>query len=258
MSASTLERSPAAGADPSGRSSARRAFVTQVMGLPVSAHVRGRTDAPEVEEAVGQVWSMLRKVDSLFSTWREDSELMRLRRGELDGASAHPWHEEVALLCAEARWRTRGLFDASYPGAGGYDPTGLVKGWAVEKAAAHLANVPGISFCLNAGGDLVAGAGREASPTAWRVGIEDPARAGSIAASLDIATGGLATSGTAARGAHIADPRSGGVVERAGSVTVWGPSLVWADVWATALFVDPVAGRAALATADPQYRSFVL
>ncbi len=228
------------------------------MGLPVSAHVRGAVDAPEVEQAVTQVWSFLHKVDDLFSTWRADSELMRLRRGELDGVSAHPWHEEVALLCAEAQRRTGGLFTASYPGAGGYDPTGLVKGWAVEKAAEHFANVPGISYCLNAGGDLVAGAGRDTEPTPWRVGIEDPLHAGTIAASLDLVTGGLATSGTAARGQHIADPRSGSTVDRAGSVTVWGPSLLWADVWATALFVDPDAGRTALAANDPEYRSFVL
>ena len=258
MSTSTTLRPATVVGPTTAQPPSRRAFVTQVMGLPVSAHVRGEVQAPEVEQAVGQVWSMLRKVDEVFSTWRDDSELMRLRRGELDGALAHPWHEEVTLLCAEARRRTEGLFDATYPGAGGYDPTGLVKGWAVEKAAAHLANVPGISFCLNAGGDLVAGSGRETRPSSWRVGIEDPSQAGRIAASLDIATGALATSGTAARGAHIADPRSGAAVGRTGSVTVWGPSLLWADVWATALFVDPDAGRAALAANDPGYRSFLL
>jgi len=245
----------------------RRAFVEQLMGLPVSVHVRGGAGSAEsgeavasreVGQAVRQVWSTLRLVDALFSTWRDDSELMRLRRGELVGADAHPWHEEVARLCAEAQHRTGGLFTAAYPGSGGYDPTGLVKGWAVEKAAAHLAHVPGISWCVSAGGDIVAGAGRGERPTAWRVGIEDPRRSGTVAASLDLATGGLATSGTAARGRHIGDPRTGDAVDRDGSVTVWGPSLVWADVWATALFVDPVAGRAAMAAHDPAYRSFVL
>lgn len=263
MSAVTAPR-PATASSHDGSSAPatpRRAFVEQVMGLPVSVHVRGElpaVQATEVEEAVGQVWSFLHKVDELFSTWRPDSELMRLRRGELDGADAHPWHEEVAQLCAQAQQRTGGLFTAAYPGSGGYDPTGLVKGWAVEKAAAHLANVPGISWCVNAGGDIVAGAGRGARPTSWRVGIEDPRSPGTVAASLDLAIGGLATSGTAARGLHIGDPRTGGAVDRAGSVTVWGPGLLWADVWATALFVDPVAGREALAARDPAYRSFVL
>jgi thiamine biosynthesis lipoprotein len=70
--------------------------------------------------------------------------------------------------------------------------------------------------------------------------------------------GGLAPSGAAARGAHVVDPRTGTPVGRDGSATVWGPSLLWADVWATALFVDPQAGEAALRGADPAYRSLVL
>ena len=52
-----------------------------------------------------------------------------------------------------------------------------------------------------------------------------------------LATGGVATSGTAARGAHLYDPRTGQWVGRAGSTTVVGPTLVEADIWATALFV---------------------
>jgi thiamine biosynthesis lipoprotein len=236
----------------------RRAFVEQVMGLPVSIHVRGDVRSEAVETAVGQVWTMLRKVDAVFSTWRPDSELLRLRRGELDAAAAHPWHSEVSELCAEAGVRTHGLFSATAPGTGEYDPTGLVKGWAVEKAAALLAHAPRVSFCINAGGDLVAGSGRWAEPTTWQVGIEDPRHQGVVAATVPLTVGGLATSGAAARGAHITDPRTGQPVDREGSASVWGPSLLWADVWATALFVDPAAGRAALEAEQPAYQCLVL
>ena len=79
-----------------------------------------------------------------------------------------------------------------------------------------------------------------------------------MAATVELTRGGLATSGTAARGAHILDPRSGSMVQRSGSATVWGPSLLWADVWATALFVDPTAGAETLGLADPAYRHLVL
>ena len=227
------------------------------MGMPVSVHVRGQVVGEEVETAVGQVFGALRRVDAVFSTWRPDSDLLRVRRGELAEQDAHPWLAEVATLCDEAQRRTGGLFSAV---AGGPepDPTGLVKGWAVEQAARHLENVPGISFCLNAGGDLLAGAGFGAAPTTWRVGIEDPRDRGSVAATVELRRGGLATSGNAARGAHIADPRTGGPVRRTGSATVWGPSLVWADVWATAVFVDPALGKEALHGADPAYRCLVL
>ncbi|HEV7147450.1 MAG TPA: FAD:protein FMN transferase [Pedococcus sp.] len=236
----------------------RKAFVEQVMGMPVSIHVRGEVESPEVGIGVGQVWSMLRRVDMVFSTWRPDSDLMRLRRAELSADRAHPWVAEVEAWCAQASARTEGLFSATAAGTDEYDPTGLVKGWAVERAAQLLAGVPHISFCINAGGDLMAGHGQWAEPSTWQVGIENPRDAGTVAATIPLSEGGLATSGNAARGAHILDPRDGAPVLREGSATVWGPSLMWADVWATALFVDPDAGRTRLAEVDPAYRCLVL
>jgi thiamine biosynthesis lipoprotein len=227
------------------------------MGLPVSVHVRGEVDRPELVTAVQQVWGVLHRVDAVFSTWRDDSELMQLRRGDLPATQVHPWLAEVEQLCAVAESRTRGLFSASFDGAH-HDPTGLVKGWAVERAALHLRHVPGISWCVNAGGDLLAGSGRGAAPSEWVVGVEDPRSPGSVSATIRMRAGGLATSGAAARGAHVVDPRTGTPIGRDGSATVWGPSLLWADVWATALFVDPQAGEAALRGADPAYRSLVL
>lgn len=234
----------------------RRAFVEQVMGMPVSLHVRGAVETAEVEAAAGQVFGTLRRADAVFSTWRDDSDLLRVRRGDLGPGEAHPWLAEVRDLCAAAQRQTGGLFSATF--ADVHDPTGLVKGWAVERAAGHLGHVPGISFCLNAGGDVWAGAGLGAQPSVWRVGIEDPADRSRVAATVELSRGGMATSGNAARGAHIADPRTGLPVHRTGSATVWGPSLVWADVWATALFVDPARGREALEGADPAYRCLVL
>jgi thiamine biosynthesis lipoprotein len=237
----------------------RRAFVEQVMGMPVSVHVREPSRRDQTDTAVAQVFSTLRKVDEVFSTWRADSDLMRVRRGELDPSDAHPWLAEVQELCAQAERLTQGLFSAGYDGRGGYDPTGLVKSWAVERAAAYLAEVPSISFCINAGGDILAGVGRGDEPfPPWRLGIEDPRDRSRVHALVALRIGGLATSGSAARGAHVIDPRSGAAVSRPGSASVWGPSLLWADVWATALYVDPVQGQTALGAVDPAYRSLVL
>lgn len=53
----------------------------------------------------------------------------------------------------------------------------------------------------------------------------------------------MATSGTAARGDHILDPRTGRSPSALRQVSVLGPALAWADVLATAAFV---AGDAAL------------
>lgn len=241
--------------------STRRVWVEQIMGMPVSIHLRGHVDEP-AETAVAQAFSHLRRVDEVFSTWRADSDLMMVRRGELAESDAHAWLADVRELCAEAERRTRGLFSAALPGVGGrpvFDPTGLVKGWAVEGAARHLALPARTAFCINAGGDIAAGRGRHTSdPRPWRIGIEDPHERACIAATVDLTAGAVATSGTAARGAHITDPRTGQPVSRAGSATVTGPSLLWADIWATALFVDPTAGERAMGANDPAYRCLVL
>jgi thiamine biosynthesis lipoprotein len=128
-------------------------------------------------------------------------------------------------------------------GTRGWDPTGLVKGWAVAGAADHLRGVDRIAFSLNAGGDIVCGLGRDAAgmAPAWRIGIQDPAEQSAIAGIVELVEGAVATSGNAARGHHIIDPRTGHHVERRESTTIIGPDLMWADVWATATFIEPAA-----------------
>lgn len=210
-------------------------------------------DAPEVSAAVGKVWKVLERADRVFFTWRADSDVMRIRRGELDDADADPWVAEMRDLCARAERAAGGLFTTDLVGPDGtraWDPTGLVKGWAVEQAAAALRAVPGIAFSINAGVDILCDvtAGGPAEP--WRIGIEDPREAGSISAVVQVTVGALAASGTAARGGHIVDPRTGAAASGVrGSVTVTGPSLTWADMWATVSLLDEEApGRAQAAT----------
>jgi thiamine biosynthesis lipoprotein len=213
----------------------RRAWVEQVMGLPVSVHVR--RPGPATGGAVAAVFAALREADARFSTYRPDSEISRLNRGELRPADCHPQVREVLGLSAEAWRRTNGYFDVMLPGPDGRptcDPTGLVKGWAVERAAALLAAAGIPEYYLNAGGDMVLAAPAGTPP--WRVGVEDPAAPDArLVAVLSLHTGAVATSGTARRGHHIHHPLTGEDTAGLVSVTVVGPSLTWADVYATAL-----------------------
>ena len=248
---------PVTPAGPTPPRLARRAWVEQVMGMPVSVHVRAvEPTRPDLEAGVARVYAHLRKVDAVLSTWRADSDLLRLQHGERE--EAHPWVADVTELCLEAEERTDGLFRAWRRRPGGrlaYDPTGLVKGWAVAAAAAHLDVVPEIAYSIGAGGDIVVGAGRGLSAAApsWRIGIEDPRQPGVVARVVTVGRGAVATSGAAVRGAHVVDPRTGLGVTRSGSATVVGPDLLWADVWATAAWVDPGRAERLMAERDPAY-----
>lgn len=225
----------------------RRAFVEQVMGLPVSVHVRGPlARGPEVEAAVAALFAALHADDATFSTWKPESPVSLIRRGELHLDDAGPRVAEVAALCEEAATRTRGAFSAWLPGPDGaptFDPTGLVKGWAVQQAydalVERLAGLGegGHDVLVSAGGDIVVGCARTDTPD-WMVGIEDPRDRSQVLLTVPLRRGAVATSGTAARGQHIVDPRTGMPPTGLLSATVVGPSLTWADVYATAAFVQ--------------------
>ena len=220
------------------------------MGLPVSLLARGAVDGGDVDRAAASAFAALRDADLLLSPYREDSEVSRLARG--DRFAPHPDTVEVRRLVDEARLRTGGLFDATRPD-GTWDPSGLVKGWAVERAGRHLTG-PAVDWCLNAGGDVLV-LSRSGEP--FVVGVEDPLDPSRLIASVPVGIGGVATSGTYARGRHLYDPRTGAAAEDVASVTVVGPSLMWADVLATAAFV---AGEAALAlvSGHPGYTALVV
>lgn len=203
------------------------------MGMPISVLARG--DGAWSDDAaaqVEQVFAELRDVDARFSLYREDSEVSRLSRGEMALEDCHPDLRDVAARCARATADTGGLFDPTTP-LGVWDPSGLVKGWAAERATRHLHE--GVDWCLNAGGDVavVAPSGRP-----FGVGIQDPRDRSAVLTTLQIAKGAVATSGTAARGQHLYDPRSGSASVAAWlSVSITGPSLEQADVLATAACV---------------------
>jgi thiamine biosynthesis lipoprotein len=230
-------------------SSDRRTWVEMVMGLPVSVTVRGPDARRSGPDALVQgVYGALRRADRVFSTYRVDSEISLLRSGVLARELASREMREVLDLCEQARELTGGCFDAELPQPGGdrlLDPSGLVKGWAVEKAVRVLDQLEDLDWVVNAGGDVV---GRAVHGPRWRVAIEDPAARDRILGVVPLAEGAVATSGTAARGRHIIDPRTGRpAADELRSATVVGPSLTWADVLATAAFVE---GTRSLARID--------
>lgn len=220
--------------------------VEQIMGLPVSLALRGRcAGGRRAEDAWRAATTYLHGVDRVFSTYRADSFISRLGRGELDVADCPPEVAEVLALAEAARLASGGAFDVRRTGADGrvvLDTDGVVKGWAIERAARAFDDLPETDVCLSGGGDMVC---RLADPDGepWRIGIEDPRRPKRVLAVLPLGTGAVATSGTAHRGRHVVDARTGTHPRGIAAVTVVARDLTWADIDATAAFA---LGRDAL------------
>jgi thiamine biosynthesis lipoprotein len=223
---------------------ARRSFVQHVMGMPVSLLVRG-PDArgPAVQAAVDLVYAELRRLDLMFSPYRPASDIRRLRAGDLTLDACDPLVRHVLSLCERARRDTDGWFEHELPGADGVrrlDPSGLVKGWATERASRALGELPGHDWLINVGGDVVVTGA--AGPFA--VGIQSPHHANLVLDVVEVRFGGVATSGSYARGGHVINPRTGRPAGALASVTVVGRSLLAADVLATAVYAEGMPGLA--------------
>jgi thiamine biosynthesis lipoprotein len=216
-----------------------RRKVAQVMGMPISLALRGRhVDDGVAESAWQEALGILDEVDRVFSPYRATSVISRLDRGDIDLVDCPAEVLEVLDLGERARRESAGAFDVRRRDAEGriaLDPSGVVKGWAVERAARAIERLPDTDFCLSAGGDMICRSSQPSAP-AWRIGIEDPHDPQRVVAVVPVFNGAVATSGLTHRGAHIFDPRTGRTPRLIASVTVVGPDLVWADIDATAAF----------------------
>ncbi|HEV2427148.1 MAG TPA: FAD:protein FMN transferase [Acidimicrobiales bacterium] len=207
-----------------------------VMGTVVTIDLfrAGGIDPRAVVGPVARAVEALHRADRVFSTWREASPMSRLRRGEIGLGEAPPEVADVLDACRKARDLSRGWFDP-WAMPGGVDPTGLVKGWAAERALDALRDAPLDGAMVNAAGDITTfggpGPGRR-----FRVGVVRPEARMELATIVEV-TGAIATSGTYERGAHLIDPFTREARARVASATVTGADLGLADALATALCV---------------------
>jgi thiamine biosynthesis lipoprotein len=208
------------------------------MGMPIVVDIR---DEGVDDSVLDDVFDWLRWVDKTFSTYKPESEISRLNRGELAPEDVHANVREVLQRCQELREETRGYFDVRGVSAHPVDPAGLVKGWSVDRAAGILDREGIHDYAVNAGGDMRI-RGRAAPGPRWRVGIQHPVERNRLAAVIETGDLAVATSGAYARGDHVLNPHTGRPPTGVLSVTVTGPDLATADAYATAAFAMGRAG----------------
>jgi thiamine biosynthesis lipoprotein len=205
----------------------------RVMGTVASLVV---PDGGAASAPVDRAFEWLHEVDRRFSPFRAESEVSRLMRGEVDPASTSADLAEVLEICEVTEQLSDGVFDIrGHRADHAPDPTGVVKGWAVDRAAAILRDGGIERFCIGAGGDVVANGGRTPIDP-WRIGIVDPVDRAKVVMTLEAYDLAVATSGRSERGEHIVDAHTGRSPDDLWTLTVVGPMLGHADAYATAAF----------------------
>ncbi len=207
------------------------------MGMPVTVEIADANPAAGIRAAL----DYFEYVDSKFSTYKDTSEISAINRGELP---AEEWSGDMRAvfgLAEETKAATGGFFDIRMP-AGGYDPSGLVKGWAIWKAAKLLKDMGYRNFYVDAGGDIEV-SGRNAQGENWSVGIRNPWNRREVVKTVRLRDRGIATSGSYIRGGHIYNPLDPEErLDQVLSLTVIGPNIYEADRFATAAFAMGLPG----------------
>ena len=208
-----------------------------IMGMPVTLEA---LDPGVTVNTFDAVFAYFEYVDRKFSTYKPDSEISLINRQEITLAQSSEDMQAIFSLAEQTRLETGGYFDISRKGL--YDPSGIVKGWAIFTASEMLRQAGFKNYYVDAGGDIQV-SGKNAQGQDWRVGIQNPFNPKEIVKVLSVQDCGVATSGNYVRGQHIYNPTNieqpfTGIV----SLTVIGPDIYEADRFATAAFAMGPAG----------------
>lgn len=218
--------------------------VERVMGTMVGVDVRDPVPTEVVDAAFDAFFATLDDVDARFSPYRPESEISRIADGRLAERDASADVRFVLACCDHLAASSEGAFDARrHRPDGRLDPSGFVKGWAIDEAMRHLDEAGLRCYAVNAGGDVVL-RGSPLPDRGWLVGIRHPTEPDRVAARLELRGGAVATSALYERAGHILDPRTGAIPDELVSLTVVGPELTWADAYATTAFTIGVGGPA--------------
>ena len=202
-----------------------------MMGMPIIVEI---VDASANDEAFNAVFDYFQYVDEKFSTYKDNSEIMRINRHELKLEDASEDMQTIFALADQTRQETYGYFDIRHQGS--IDPSGIVKGWAIYNAAELLWRLGFKNFYVDAGGDIQA-VGKNDQGQDWRVGIRNPFNIQQIVKVVSASNCGVATSGTYIRGQHIYNPQNDAqTIDEIVSITVIGSNIYEADRFATAAF----------------------
>jgi thiamine biosynthesis lipoprotein len=222
--------------------------VEQIMGIPISIDIPDAADGSAFEAA----FARLKQIDGRFSLYKPESEASRLANGEITENQTTDEMKRVIRACRQAEAKTDGYFSAW--AGGSFDPSGYVKGWAIAEAGKSIEESSYKTFCIGAGGDILA---CSAGEKVWEIGIQNPRDKTKILNLLSISNGAVATSGTYERGKHIINPRTRRPADGLLSVSVTGPDIVWADVLATAVFAMGKAGKKFMKS-QPGYQALII
>jgi thiamine biosynthesis lipoprotein len=222
--------------------------VEMIMGMPVSIDIPDATSS----DVFQQIFDFFKHVDEQFSTYKESSEVSLFAKGAIPKSALSTELLFVMEQCDYYEKLTDGYFSAYY--AGTFDPSGYVKAWAIDTASTLLTNLGFDTFLINVAGDMVA----RGDARKWNLAVQDPFDTQAILGTVLLTNKAIASSGSYVRGNHIFDPHTKTNDTDLISITIYGDSIVKADVFATACTAMGFDRARAFLQTHPDYAALLV
>jgi len=201
-----------------------------IMGMPVRITLVGcAADSHTINEVI----TYFNSIDERYSTYKKTSEVSQMNEGMISSDDYSTDMKKILTLCERTKQETNGYFSCMNNDF--FDPSGLVKGYAISHAANMIRKRGYKNFSVEIGGDIQV-SGKNEQGDSWKVGIENPFNRSELVKVVKLENRGIATSGTYIRGNHIYNPHTNIKAAEIASITVIGETVYEADRFATAAF----------------------
>lgn len=205
----------------------------KIMGIAATIEVLDKISPQDTDN----ILELLHKTDSLFSTYKKDSEITKLNTRAIKQEDLSPYVKKVLKLCEETKLWTNGYFDAVYERH--VDVSGLVTGWAVSEAATILLKKGYKNFYISVGNDLEIHGFKNRQK--WKVGIQNPVTLAKPRI-LHLTDKAVSISGLTHQGLPIYNPVTKKAANTLSMVTVVAGNSLDADRLSTAAFAMGIRG----------------
>src|SRR5690348_1676863 len=109
--------------------------IRDCMGMPIIIEIVGENISQKIFK---EVFDYFIYIDQKFSPYKKTSEVSKINSGELDVADVSNDMHKILELCQQTKTQTHGFFDAYHNDT--FDPSGIVKGWAIWNASKIIKN----------------------------------------------------------------------------------------------------------------------
>ena len=219
-----------------------------LMGMPITIEVFGSP-----KKTIEKSYKRLEQINQLYSPYISTSQLSKFWSQSQNLSDMSKEFRSIYDECIKYEKLTDGYFSAFFEKR--YNPTGYVKGWAIEQVSKKIKKDGFDDYCINLSGDMKFSSSGE---KIWRVAIQNPFDKNKSIAVLALKNGAIATSGNYERGEHILNPKKPNVISDIAGVTIVGEDIIKADVLATAIYAMGLSKAKKFLDKEQDYQALII